>query len=219
MDRVVLLHGLGRTWRSMRPLARALDRAGFRTFTIGYPSVLGRVPDLAAIVQMRMTAAFRDATAASAASPRSTTSGVPVSPEAPPRLHFVGHSLGCILIRFIIAHDPPPGLGRIVMLTPPNQGARMADRTEPLLGWMVRPLRDLKFGGGMAASIPTPPGVEIGVITGRHDRTVRVEETHVPGETGRASVGAGHSFIMLNREAQELTVRFLTSGSFATPGA
>ena len=35
---VVLLHGLARSHRSMAPLARALARAGFETWTRTYPS-------------------------------------------------------------------------------------------------------------------------------------------------------------------------------------
>jgi alpha-beta hydrolase superfamily lysophospholipase len=202
MDRVVLLHGLGRTWRSMRPVARALDRAGFETFNIGYPSRSRRLGDLAAIVRSRIAAALAAAPAGGGA-------------DAGSCLHFVGHSLGCILIRWIVAHDRPPGLGRIVLLTPPNRGSLMADRTEPWLAWLLRPLPDLTVRGGVAAAIPTPPGVDIGIIAGAHDRTVRLDETRLAGETDRAVVRSGHSFIMMNRAAQQMTIRFLRTGRFA----
>ena len=131
------------------------------------------------------------------------------------RLHFVGHSLGCIVIRSILARHRPDGLGRIVLMTPPNRGALMADRALPWLGWFLRPLPDLTIRGAVAVSIPTPAGLEIGVIAGMKDRTVSLDETRLPGETDRAHVPYGHSFLMRRRDVQEMTVRFLRTGRFA----
>jgi hypothetical protein len=91
----------------------------------------------------------------------------------------------------------------------------MADRVLPWLGWLLRPLPDLTIGGAVAASIPTPAGLEIGVIAGTKDRTVSIDETRLPGETDRAHVPCGHSFLMRRRDVQEMTVRFLRTGRFA----
>jgi triacylglycerol lipase len=189
-DHVVLLHGMGRTWRSMSPIARACERAGFATINIGYPSTRLRLPALVDIVRARM------------------------APANGGRLHFVGHSLGCIVIRSIVAQHRPDRLGRIVLMTPPNRGALMADRVLPWLGWLLRPLPDLTIGGAVAASIPTPAGVEIGVIAGTRDRTVSLDETRLAGESDRAQVPCGHSFLMRRQDVQEMTVRFLRTGRF-----
>jgi pimeloyl-ACP methyl ester carboxylesterase len=189
-EHVVLLHGMGRTWRSMSPIARACERAGFTTTSIGYPSTRLRLPALVDIVRSRMA-------------------------ETGARVHFVGHSLGCIVIRSIVAQHRPERLGRIVLMTPPNRGALMADRVLPWLGWLLRPLPDLTIRGAVAASIPTPAGLEIGVIAGTKDRTVSLDETRLPGETDRAHVACGHSFLMRRRDVQEMTVRFLRTGRFA----
>lgn len=197
---VVLLHGLGRTWRSMRPVARALKRAGFVTYNIGYPSLRHRLPELAAIVEERIARA------------REARSGSPAG-TAPP-LHFVGHSLGCILIRYLLAHR---GLraGRVVLLTPPNQGARAADFFQPWLSWLMKPLPDLSVAGGIAAGLALANDVEIGIIAARSDLTVKLHETRLDGAADSAVVPCTHSFIMMRRDAQELTVRFLRTGRFS----
>jgi alpha-beta hydrolase superfamily lysophospholipase len=202
-DLVVLLHGMGRTWRSMSPIARACERAGFTTLNVGYPGTRKRLAAIVDIVRARMAAANGGPEAA----------GRPEQ-ETGPRLHFVGHSLGCIVIRSIVAQHRPGRLGRIVLMTPPNRGARLADLALPWLGWLLRPLPDLTVGGAVAASIPTPAGLEIGVIAGTRDRTVSLEETRLPGETDRALVPYGHSFLMRRRDVQEMTVRFLRTGRF-----
>jgi pimeloyl-ACP methyl ester carboxylesterase len=191
-EEVILLHGLGRTWRSMRPVARALRRAGFVTHNIGYPSRRHRLPVLAELVAERIARA---------------------APRRPP--HFVGHSLGCILIRYLLVHRPELRGGRVVLLTPPNQGARAADFFQPYVSWLLRPLPDLSVQGGVAAGLVLPPGVEVGLIAGGTDRTVRLHETRLDGAADSVVVPCGHSFIMLRRDAQDLTVRFLKTGRFS----
>lgn len=193
---VVLLHGLGRTRRSMRPVARALERAGFVTYNIGYPSLRHRLPVLAAMVEERIARAraARDGT------------GTP--------LHFVGHSLGGILIRYLLAHRSLRA-GRIVLLTPPNQGARAADFFQPYFSWLLRPLPDLSVGGGIPAGLALAQGVEVGIIAGGTDRTVKLHETRLDGAADVVVVPCGHSFIMMRRDAQDLTVRFLRTGRFS----
>src|SRR5262245_11806614 len=207
MDTVVLVHGLGRTRRSMRPIARALTRAGYRVINVGHPSWRHRLPALATGVAEKIEAAL------AAVATDGASAGSP-SPSGGGRVHLVGHSLGCIIIRWIVAHRRPPRLGRIVLRRPPNQGARAADVVLPFLGWLVRSLPDLTVSGGVARAIPTPAGVEVGVIAGTHDHTVKRHETHLPGETARAEVPYNHMFIMAHRDVQERVVRFLGTGRF-----
>ena len=201
-EEVILLHGLGRTWRSMRPVARALQQAGFVTHNIGYPSRRHRLPVLAQLVAERIARAR--------AQGRGESGGD--APRRPP--HFVGHSLGCILIRYLLVHRPELRGGRVVMLTPPNQGARAADFFQPYVSWLLRPLPDLSVAGGVAAGLLLPAGVEVGLIAGGSDRTVRLHETRLDGAADSVIVPCGHSFIMLRRDAQDLTVRFLKTGRF-----
>jgi pimeloyl-ACP methyl ester carboxylesterase len=197
MDTVVLVHGLGRTRRSMGSLGRALDRAGYAVVNVGYPSWRHRLPVLATRVATAIEASL-------AASP----------PPAGARVHLVGHSLGCLVVRWIAAHRPPPALGRMVLLTPPNQGSWAADFFLPWVGWLLRSLPDLTVAGGVASAIPTPPGLEVGIIAGTRDRTVRLHETRLPGECARAELPYMHSFIMVHGDVQELVGRFLATGRF-----
>jgi len=194
-DLVVLVHGMGRTPLSMRPLARVLEQQGYDVLNWDYSSTGPTVAELGA----QLAAAVRER---------------PRGPGA--RVHFVTHSLGGIVVRAALARDPPPDVGRVVMLAPPNQGARAADVAQPWVGWWLKPLAELGTGDGSTArTLPVPPGVEIGVIAGALDGKVSVEETHLAGETDHVVVPGTHSFLMLRSDVQALVLAFLATGHFA----
>jgi triacylglycerol lipase len=191
---VVLAHGLGRTPASMWWLARSLRMRGYRVLNWGYPSYTLPVAALGARLARDVAAAIGDA----------------------PKVHFVGHSLGTVLIRWVLAHDPPPRPGRVVMLAPPNRGARRADRVAPYAGWLLPPLADLRTTAKATARVlAAPAGVEVGIIAGARDRTVRVPETHLEGAAGHVLVPCGHTFIMLRNDVHRLVHGFLATGTFA----
>lgn len=193
---VVVLHGMGRTSRSMRPIEVALKTAGFDVLNIGYSSYCCSIPELGEAVRRELDAKRK--------------------PEHE-RLHFVGHSLGNIIARWVVSQpDPPPGVTRLVMLAPPNQGSRMADRFAPMVGWLLEPIDELRTDSSATVQQLAPlTGVDIGVIAGRDDSTVRLEETHVAGETAHVVVKGNHTFIMREPEVQRLTVEFLRTGRFS----
>jgi pimeloyl-ACP methyl ester carboxylesterase len=148
-DCVVLLHGLNRSWRMMRPLAEALQEAGFTTANVDYPSQAGPIEEIAPL------AVGTGLTACRALGAR--------------RIHFVTHSIGGILLRYENERAPISDLGRVVMLGPPNQGSEVIDITKDWPGVAA-------FGGAAGlqlgtdeTSIPSqlgPVDFELGVIAG-----------------------------------------------------
>jgi hypothetical protein len=196
-DVVLLVHGMGRTRFSMAPMASALENAGFEVVNFGYPSRSATVADLAEGLARRI--AREEAR------------------EGVARVHLVGHSLGTILIRWVLANRRPEDLGRVVMLAPPNRGSRRADMAAPWLTWLSAPLPELTTSDTSTVRlIPTPPDVPIGIIAGVHDGTVPVTQTFLDGPClcDHVVVPYGHTFIMRHRLVHELTVSFLTNGSF-----
>ncbi|HKY34247.1 MAG TPA: alpha/beta fold hydrolase [Candidatus Polarisedimenticolia bacterium] len=196
-EMVIVLHGMGRTRQSMKPLAKALEEEGYEVLNFGYPSRSAAVAELA------------EGLAATAA-------GQAQRPDVD-RIHMVGHSLGNILIRWVVANRRPPKLGRIVMLAPPNRGSRRADFAAPWLTWLSAPLPELTTrDGSTVLSIPTPPDVPIGIIAGSRDGTVPISQTFLPQPCAcdHVVVPSGHTFIMRRSLVHQLTAAYLRKGSF-----
>lgn len=191
---VFLVHGMGRTPLSMYLLGRRLERTGYRVASFGYLSTTGTVADLGAALAARVGALAGEA----------------------PSVHFVGHSLGCIIVRWMLAHARPPRAGRVVMLAPPNQGAASADRWARWVGWVMPPIHELRTDPTTPArSLPLPDDVEVGIVAGERDGKVRVSETHLEGERDHAVVPCTHSWIMNRADVHQLTCRFLRDGRFS----
>jgi pimeloyl-ACP methyl ester carboxylesterase len=191
---VVLVHGMGRTPLSMSLLAGDLEHAGYRVLNWGYSSTCCTVAELGDQLHQAVIAGSGGAE----------------------RVHFVGHSLGNIIIRAVLSRqDPLPPVGRVVMLAPPNQGSHTADRYARWLGDVLKPLPELTTDTASAVRrLSLPAGVQVGIIAGEYDGKVTIDETRLNGTEAHAIVPGAHTFIMARPDARRLVLAFLRSGSF-----
>ena len=192
---VVLVHGMGRTSMSMWPMERALEADGYRVLNFFYSSYGPTIAEIGAELS------------------RAVDAEVAAQPVA--RVHFVGHSLGNIVVRWMLANDPPQApVGRFVMLAPPNRGAQAADLFAPYVGWLLAPITELRTSGSTVATLPPPPkGLEFAIIAGADDRTVTFRETCLAGARAYLQVPNGHTFIMMRDDTIALVKRFLATGT------
>ena len=215
-DGVILLHGLCRTKASMNKMAARMTDEGYVVVNVEYASRQGKIAELSEQV---VGGALRD--------PRLKDCKT---------IHFVTHSLGGILVRKYFKDNPQERLGRVVMLSPPNQGSEVVDRIGhwTLFKWINGPA-----GGQLGTgpdSVPNslgPVSFELGVITGdrsinwinssmikgNDDGKVSVEHSKVEGMDDHVVVHTSHPYVMKNRKVIALAARFLESGSFAAEEA
>lgn len=214
---VILLHGLCRTDSSMQKMEGSLKDADFTVVNAGYPSRTAAVEKLSddAIGTALKNPALKDC----------------------PKIHFVTHSLGGILVRSYFARHPFDRLGRVVMLGPPNKGSEVVDS---LKSWYLFQKLNGPAGnelGTDAASAPNrlgPVNFECGVIAGdrsinwinslamidgNDDGKVSVERTKVEGMKEHLVVHATHTFMMRNKKVIASTIRFLKEGTFSQAGS
>lgn len=201
---VILLHGLARSGRSMAPMQRVIEREGYRTLSLTYPSTKHTIQSLAEWVAARVRGEF---------------GGTPVM--------AVTHSLGGIVLRHMTTHCK---IERAVMLAPPNDGSRVASmlREIPLYQWIYGPAGQEVSDPSSWPDAPRP----VAVIAGTRatsvlnptswltratrafgdepsDGTVAVSETKLAVMDEFHTVDATHSWIMTHPSTQSLTLRFL----------
>jgi triacylglycerol lipase len=214
-EHVVLLHGILRTPRQMRPLQQRLEEAGYVVHNLGYPSTK---LDLAAIVEHVHASLSQPAVAAGLASG--------------PRVHFVGYSLGGLVARAYLKSHRPARLGRVVLLATPNHGSEVADALKPLppYHWIAGPVgQELGTDRSAIEALFSPVDYEVGVLAGDvsldplgslvlprpHDGKVSVESTRLPGMADHRVLHASHTFFPANERVIEETLAFLREGRFS----
>ena len=211
-DNVILLHGLGRTRLSFGVAQLRLSREGYRVVNLGYPSRREPIEALADRVQERLEAGC----------------------DGQRTVHFVTHSLGGIIARYLIRRRRPERLGRVVMLSPPNQGNEIAEllRDNPLFKLAAGPAgQQLGLGRSSVPVQLPPPDFELGVIAGNrslnplfsaiirgdNDGTVSVSRTRLHGMQDFLVVPHSHTFIMNSTAVLDQVVHFLEHGRFRRP--
>ncbi len=204
---------MARTHRSMAKIQQSLTDAGYHTVNLGYPSTDLSIEDIAAT---HFPAALQEC-----------------NNFNPSAIHFVTHSLGGIIVRQALSTSRPDKLGRVVMLSPPNQGSTATDSLKG--GWFYDWLNG-PAGQQLTTdreSLPNrlgPADFPLGIITGdRHaffdfwlstlipgpdDGKVSVEQAKLTGMTDFLVVHKSHPFIMNAEEVIRQTHFFLKYGHF-----
>lgn len=213
---VILLHGLMRSPLSMLMEARAIKRAGFAVANWGYMTLIGDLDEQIARLESNLSKL-----------------------QGYKKVHGAGHSLGGLMLRGLFSRHPELPLGRLVLQGTPNHGAAIIERNRWLFGHgpLDQPIiHDLAPHSPALQKLGVPP-MEIGVIAGvekfhpfnpaswinervlgevEHDGTVEVESTKLEGMQDFLEVPVNHSFLPLDKDVIDATIRFLKTGSFKT---
>lgn len=207
VEAVVLLHGMGRSWLSMALLGHRLARDGYEVHLFGYSPRAASLDDLTRRLQ----------------------SAIQEKIEAP-TYHLIGHSLGNIIVRNGFGGGYRSGLGRVVMLAPPNGPAALASRLRHsrLYRWWTGDSGQKLADEAFYRALPVPD-VPFGIIAGDkghrltfdepNDGVVRVANTRLAGMADWIVVHHTHTFIMLASDTHALALRFLENGRFREESA
>jgi pimeloyl-ACP methyl ester carboxylesterase len=207
----VLLHGIGMQGYVMKRLENALTTAGYRVVNVSYPSREMPFEKLAGEYLPAQLLAHDVARA--------------------PRLNFVTHSMGSLLVRKLIQEARPANLGRVVMIGPPNHGSTAADEAKQsalLSEFMGENLARLGTGENSIVSTLGPANFEVGIIAGevainpvfgdvlqgKNDGAVTVESAKLEGMRDFIVVPYSHTVMLWRDEVITQAVTFLREGKF-----
>ena len=202
MQEVILAHGLWVPGVVMRPLAARLARAGFCCHSFAYA---GRARPLEAHAE-RLARLARQ-----------------VGPA-----HFLGHSLGGLVVLEALQSDAAIAVGRVMLLGTPVQGCLsgrwLARHTAGR--WLLGESEKLWREGGaarwtrreplgvIAGTVPFGLGRMIGRLPGPNDGVVCVSETAVEGMAERVVLPVSHSAMLVSSRVADNVAAFLAHGRF-----
>ncbi|AMN47790.1 hypothetical protein ACG33_11920 [Steroidobacter denitrificans] len=205
---VILVHGLWMSGLELGIIKRRLEAGQLRAVIFSYPTLRGSMREHARSL-LRFARAQRAQT-----------------------LHFIGHSLGgLVILRALESEDLTPG--RVVLMGTPSQGSRAAREIARRLPFGRRILGPALYQeciepadipprqwsghrevGVIAGSMRLGLGRLFAGLEGEHDGTVRVEETRLPGAKDHIVIATSHTGMLLSAEALQQAVHFLRMGTF-----
>ena len=202
---VVIVHGLWMHGAVYALLAARLRACGFRCALFSYRSIALPLEEIA-----RRLARFARA-------------------REPVRVHFVGHSLGGLVVLEMLARDKTLPVGRVLLLGTPAAGSQAVaqlsrSRTgRALLGralpqWRPERAREVTARVLVGAIAGT---VRMGVVSllvklaPPDDGAVTVDETRLPDLADHIVMQTSHSGMALSRQVSRQACHFLKHGRFA----
>lgn len=210
-DYVVLVHGLDWFRDTLEPTADFLNRQGYETVNVRYPSRQVRNPQEAAHwVRRVISEQCQDRTK---------------------RVHLVAHSMGALVVREYLAEGKPDRLGRVVLLAAPNHGTPLAEalRWKPLAKIFAPAVAVSCCPNPMDSSLPGSadyaPGILMGnrpgwfpylspFIKGPDDGVVAVESGRLDGMADFRVLTTSHTRMPRNPETLREVLAFLQAGRF-----
>jgi len=149
-------------------------------------------------------------------------------------LHFIGHSLGgLVILRALqLTNDLPPG--KAVLLGTPLQGSKAAQGVarwlpfgkailgpaahEEIIGAAAREWSGRRDVGVIAGSMGMGLGRLFADFDTDHDGTVSVAETQLPGARDHIVMPTSHTGLLFSADVADQSAHFLASGSFKRSG-
>jgi pimeloyl-ACP methyl ester carboxylesterase len=208
---VIILHGLRQSGGSMEKMEANLLTHGYSVVNVDYPSTYHTIEYLASVTLNDILEPLRDQSQSS--------------------IHFVTHSMGGIIVRYYLKHHKLKNLGRVVMISPPNQGSELVDllKDQTVLeriygpaaaqlslkeGSLVQSLGPVEFELGVIAGNKSFNPLYSALLPGADDGVVTVESMKIQGMKDFIILPQTHAFIMKNENTIAQVIHFLEHGVF-----
>lgn len=208
LETVILVHGFYHDYTNMLVLQEYLSEMGYDTVTVDLPTKFNSLKDCCATFKSQLQKLKLNSS----------------------KIHFVGHSMGGLIIRSFLSENKVPNLGKCVLITTPNQGSRLADILSPLMipAQIFKPLRALTSTAQDILPPLNSPCPEFGIIAGKcnqlfwgklflsdnSDGRVEVESSKFDLMTDFIILPYHHKAIHFKKDTAQLIDSFLQTGQF-----
>lgn len=201
---VLLLHGIHMHAWAMLPLARLLKNQGVDASVFGYYSVFQNFDAHCKALAKQVRAHYE---------------------KTDEPLHFLGHSLGGLVLRRFAAEYPDLVRGRVVTLGTPHQGSSIAHKLHRLAPFTLGKAYEEALNGsapkitegGQWGSIAGSHSLGLGKVfelKGTNDGTVLLEETKTENLSDHIVLPVSHTGMLVDKAVAQQIAYFLNHGCF-----
>lgn len=208
---IILVHGYNKSESDMKFLKDTFEQMGYNVITETLPLLFSSVEKCVEIFKIKVEKILSNK-------------------EKYKKVHFVGHSMGGIIIRKFLEKNRVENIGRCILIATPNRGMKLSDFAEKrikLFGRIFKPIHDTTTYGLKIEKPINKPEPEIGVIAGRKnnlilgvllskesDGRVEIEEVKYDEMKEFMVLNYGHKEIHHKQETAKLADNFLQKGTF-----
>lgn len=207
---VIVIHGMTRSSSSMKKMAQFLTSNGYTVYLFDYATRKHSIQEISFELQIFIK-----------------KQNLPESAK----INFVTHSMGAVILRDCVSKYGIKTIGRVVMLSPPNNGSEAVDFFSGIRisNYIIGPsFNQLKTDENSFVNSLPLPDFEYGVITGKRsinwvnsviipgpdDGKVSLESASLPNMKDFKVVAHTHPFIMNSKEVMGYTLNFIEYGFF-----
>ena len=159
-EKVILVHGFGRSPVAMKKFEEYFEEAGYQVFSIGYSTLTQNIKGVKKEFYSKVDKHLND---------------------VDDKVHFVGHSMGGLMVRSYLGDREVRNLGNVVILGTPSKGTPIVEylRSKWFFGLAGPAVESLSSNGSKFLNSLKKPVYNLGVIAGFVSRAGR--EDVLPG--------------------------------------
>ena len=207
-EKVVLVHGFGRSPKAMSDFGEFLESKGYQVYRVGYSSLTQDIEGIKEEFSKKVDKFI-------------------ISTDD--RVHFVGHSMGGLLIRSYLGEKTPRGLGNVVIMGSPSKGTPVVDHYKkkwyfslagPALKSLsasgskfLKSLKKPDYNLGVIAGVVDRPSKEH-ILPGKDDGLVPFESTKVEGSKDFMVFNVSHYMLRYDQHVMDQVHFFLKNSKF-----
>ncbi len=192
----------------MIPIEEDLQKDGYRTINISYPSRKYSIDEISS----------------KHVHPLINTNGCS-------KVHFIGHSMGGVVTRYYLANYSVKNLGKVILIASPSQGSEIVQKLSttnwlakilgpgclelakgsPLLTSLAKPYYEV---GIISADISINPITSLFFLPGPDDGTITVASTFLDNMSDHTIISSTHTMVLKHPLTYYQIKHFLENGKF-----
>lgn len=206
---VIFAHGILRSGKDMRFLEKGIKGEGYATIAVNLPLTFGSLEDGCKSLHIQVARIIKKFN----------------------KVHFVGYSMGGLVIQKFLSLNPIDNLGNCIFIATPNRGSKLANIASmfPGVARIFKPLKDLTTNRKLDDVFKHHKEMKVGIIAGNKNKIIFSKLFMSPTSDGMVELHSAkldnmhdytdfpysHNEIHFKEEVLSAVIKFIKHGKFS----